>query len=139
MGSPIIRDIGILGMGLWEGEVVNNDRYRSEALLATEVKDPYHGRRESDGTVRIAGMEFTPEKHARTLAAIDRSFRDPYRGTRRRRFFPGDIDVSDAETDAARRAIADAGFEPKDLDAILVQSFLPDQIQPKNDARIAHN
>ncbi len=135
----LIRDIGILGMGLWEGEVVTNDHYGDRYLKGAPIKDPYRGRRSEDGTVRIAGMEFTKEKHPRVLAALERSFQDPYRGTQRRRYFPRDLKVSDAETEAARNAIADAGLTPDDIDAVLVQSFLPDELQPKNAALIAHN
>src|SRR5690348_14977005 len=91
------NDIGILGTGLWQSEAITNDMMRRDARAA-EVKDPYHGRRDDRGVVKIAGMEFTPEKHARTLAAIERSFRDPYRGTKRRRLFPATFKVSDAET-----------------------------------------
>ena len=47
--------------------------------------------------------------------------------------------MSDAETEAARKAIADAGIEPADVGAVLVQSFLPDEVQPKNAGLIAHN
>jgi len=135
----IIRDIGILGMGLWEGEVITNERFAKQALQNAEVKDPYRGRRDERSVVRIAGMEFTPEKHARTLAAIERSFKDPYRGTKRRRYFPADLKISEAETDAARRALADANISPSDVGAILVQSFISDQLQPRNAPLIAHN
>jgi len=132
------NDIGILGTGLWQCEAISNEMMRRDVQQA-EVKDPYHGRRDDSGAVSIAGMVFTPDKHARTLAAIERSFRDPYRGTRRRRIFPPTFKVSDAESDAARRAIADAGMTPADIGALLVQSFLPDDIQPKNQGLVAHN
>ncbi|APR79637.1 3-oxoacyl-[acyl-carrier-protein] synthase, KASIII [Minicystis rosea] len=135
----IIRDIGILGMGLWEGEVITNDHYGDRYLARAQVKDPYRGMRGDDGTVRIAGMVLSPDRYPRAIAAIEQSFRDPYRGTLRRRLFPHDLKVSDAETEAARKAIADAGLTPADIDAVLVQSFLPDQFQPKNSAIIAHN
>jgi 3-oxoacyl-[acyl-carrier-protein] synthase-3 len=135
----IVRDIGIIGMGLWDGEVVTNDRFDQAHFASAPVKDPYRGCRGDDGTIRIAGMEFIPEKHPRTIAAIEKSFLDPFRGTRRRRFFPDEMKVSDAETDAARGALADAGIGPEDVDVLLVQSFLPDEIQPKNAPIIAHN
>jgi 3-oxoacyl-[acyl-carrier-protein] synthase III len=135
----IIQDIGILGMGLWKGEVISNDRFASTHVTGSEVKDPYRGQRSDDGTIRIAGMEFTSDRYARTIAALERSFLDPCRGTQRRRYFPTDLKVSDAESEAARNAIADAGLTPADVGAVLVQSFLPDVIQPKNAALVAHN
>ena len=132
------RDIGIIGMGLWEGEPVTND-YFGTRFAEARVVDPYKGRRTADGTIRVAGLEFTPEKHPRTVAAIAHAFADPFRGARRRRFFPRDLQVSEAETEAARKAIADASLTPDDIDVVLVQSFLPDELHPKNAAKICHN
>jgi 3-oxoacyl-[acyl-carrier-protein] synthase III len=133
----IIRDIGIVGTGLWEGEVVGNDHFQ-RALSTAQVKDPYRGGRGDDGTLRIAGMEFTPDRYPRTIAALEKSFRDPFRGAQRRRYFPSDLKASDAEAEAGAKAIADAGLQPADVGAVLVQSFLPDVIQPKNAALVAH-
>jgi 3-oxoacyl-[acyl-carrier-protein] synthase III len=135
----MIRDVGILGIGLWEGTVVPNGHFSVSSPGSTQVKDPYRGRLSDDGTVRIAGMDFKPDKYARTIAAIQRAFEDPFRGTQRRRFFPRELKVSDAETEAARKALADAAVSPADIGAVLVQSFLPDEVQPKNAAIIAHN
>jgi 3-oxoacyl-[acyl-carrier-protein] synthase-3 len=132
------KDIGIIGMGLWEGEPVTNDRF-GHRLANAQVKDPYKGRRADDGTIRVAGLELTPDRHPRTMAAVAHAFADPFRGTRRRRFFPPDLRVSDAETEAARKAIADAGLAPADIDAVLVQSFLPDELHPKNAGLLCHN
>jgi 3-oxoacyl-[acyl-carrier-protein] synthase-3 len=131
------KDIGIIGMGLWEGEPVTNDHFGAKAEGA-QVKDPYKGRRSDDGTVRVAGLELSPERHPRTLRALAHAFEDPYRGARRRRFFPRDLKVSDAETEAAQKALADAGLGPGDVDAVLVQSFLPDELHPKNAALVCH-
>jgi 3-oxoacyl-[acyl-carrier-protein] synthase III len=135
----IVRDIGIVGMGLWQGEVIHNERFNTARVLDAPVKDPYRGCRSDDGTVRVAGMTFTPDRHRRTIAAIERSFVDPFRCTRRRRFFPDEMKVSDAETEAAKHALADANLTASDIDVLLVQSFLPDEVQPKNSAIIAHN
>lgn len=135
-----IRDIGIIGTGLWDAPPIGNEAYAKAAPVSDgQVKDPYRGARDAQGVVRIAGMAFTPQKYPRTLAAIDRSFRDPFRGTRKRRIFPRDLKTSDAETCAARSALDHAGLQPKDIGALLVQSFLPDEIQPKNQGLVAHN
>ncbi len=134
----IVRDVGILGTGVWEGEIVGNDRFAAH-LSPQQVKDPFRGHRDDSGAVSIAGMTFTKAEHPRTIAAIERSFADPYRGTRRRRLFGSAQKVSDAETEAARNAISDAGLSPDDIDAVLMQSFLPDEMHPKNAALVAHN
>lgn len=135
----IVRDIGIVGVGLWQGEVVTNERFSAARMLDAPVKDPYRGCRSDDGTVRIAGLTLTPHQHRRTIAAIEQSFLDPFRGTRRRRFFADEMKVSDAETEAAQRALADAGLKASDIDVVLTHSFLADEVQPKNAGIIAHN
>src|SRR5688572_17398611 len=135
----IVRDIGIVGVGLWQGEVISNQRFSAARMLDAPVKDPYRGCRSDDGTVRIAGLTLTPGRHRRTIAAIEQSFVDPFRGTRKRRFFPDEMNVSDAETEAAKQAIADAGLTAADIDAVLSHSFLADEVQPKNAGIIAHN
>lgn len=134
----IVRDIGVLGTGMWESEPIGNDRFAYLERHA-EVKDPFRGARGDDGIVRIAGMEFSPDRDPKTLAAIGKSFADPYRGTRRRRYFPDALRVSDAESDAARAALADASITPDQIGAVLVQSFLPDGLCPENFALVAHN
>lgn len=133
-----LAGVGILGTGLWESEPVDNTRFAAEALAGREARDPYRGRKDDGGSVRIAGMELSPAQYPRTLAAIEHAFRDPFRGARRRRYFPADLKTSEAEADAAKHALEDAGLLPSEIDAVLVQSFLPDEIQPKNAALVAH-
>jgi 3-oxoacyl-[acyl-carrier-protein] synthase-3 len=133
----MIRDIGVVGMGLWDGEVITNEVF-PKAQSAVEVRDPYRGCRGDDGVVRVAGAELVPGKHDRTIAAVEYSFTDPFRGARRRRWFPADLPVSDAETEAATKALSDAGLTAKDVDALLVHSFLSDGLSPKNSPLVAH-
>jgi len=135
----IVHDIGVLGTGMWESEPIGNDRFAYLQRQTAEVKDPFRGTRGDDGVVRVAGMEFSPEHDPKTLAAIEKSFADPYRGARRRRYFPDELRPSDAETDAGRAALHDAGVTADQIGAVLVQSFLPDGLSPKNSARVAHN
>lgn len=132
----MIRDIGVVGTGLWESEPIGNEVF-AHLQTGVEVQDPYRGCRDDDGVVRVAGAELHPGEHDRTIAAVERSFTDPFRGAKRRRWFPEDLRVSDAETDAARRALDDAGIGPQDVGAVLVHSFLPDELNPKNGPLIA--
>jgi 3-oxoacyl-[acyl-carrier-protein] synthase III len=134
----IFRDVGVLGTGLWEGEVVDNDALAARLPASKSVQDPFRGRRADDGAIRVAGLELTPETFPRTLAALRESFADPFRGARRRRFFPPELLASSAEAEAAQKALDDAGLAATDVGAILVQSFLPDGLQPKNAALVAH-
>jgi len=132
-----ITDVGILGTGLWEGEPVGNEAF-PEIIRHAGAVDPFRGRRRDDGVVQIAGLELAPPRFARTIAAVERAFADPYRGTRRRRRFPLDLRTSDAEVEAARRALDASGIGPDDVDALFVQSFLPDEIQPDNAPLVAY-
>ncbi len=132
-----IADVGILGTGLWEGAPVGNDAF-PEIIKQARTVDPFRGRRRDDGTVTIAGLELAPPRYARTIAAIERAFADPFRGTRRRRHFPAELRTSDAEVSAARGALEAAGLRADDVDALFVQSFLPDEIRPDNAALVAH-
>lgn len=137
----IARGVGILGTGLWEGPPVGNDAFAWLGQPAggdgVAVKDPFRGARDADGAVRVAGMVFRPGEDDRTLAALERSFTDPFRGARRRRIFPRDLRTSEAEIAAARAALTDARVPAEAIDAVLVQSFLPDEMHPKNAALVA--
>jgi 3-oxoacyl-[acyl-carrier-protein] synthase-3 len=131
-----LRGTGILGLGVWDGPVVTNSAFPDVMRAAIPI-DPYKGRRDESGVIQIAGMELRPETHPRTIAAIQRGFADPFRGSVKRRILPHDMLMSDAEADAGRRALADAKLEPNDIDIVLAQSFMPDQLQPRNAALIA--
>lgn len=102
--TMVTRDIGIVGVGLWDAEPVTNEHFGARETNAP-VRDPYKGRKADDGSIQIAGLTLTPASHPRTIAAVAHAFADPHRGTRKRRFFPRDLKVSEAETEAARRAI----------------------------------
>lgn len=58
--------------------------------------------------------------------------KDPFKGTVERRVFPENIAPSDAETEAGRRAIEDAGLNKDDIDLVMVHSMLQDEIIPGN-------
>lgn len=136
-GPRSLSDVAVIGTGLWQGEPIENAALGPTANTPRQVRDPYRGKPDANGRVKIAGMELDASEYARTIAALGRAFDDPYRGSVRRRFFPRDLKVSEAEADAGRAALVDAGIGPEDVDAVLVQSFLPDEIQPKNAALVA--
>jgi 3-oxoacyl-[acyl-carrier-protein] synthase III len=132
-----LRGIGILGLGVWDGPVVTNAAFPDVSRAAIPI-DPYKGKRDDSGVIRIAGMELHPSSHPRTIAAIQKGFGDPFRGSVRRRILPPDTVMSDVEADAGKRALEDANVSASDVDAVLVQSFMPDQLQPRNAALVAH-
>ncbi len=51
---------------------------------------------------------------------------DPFRGVKQRRRLPDEGISLDLEADAARKALAAAGLEPKDIGLLICTSFLPD-------------
>jgi 3-oxoacyl-[acyl-carrier-protein] synthase-3 len=135
--SPL-HGIGVLGLGLWDGPIVTNDAF-PEVMRSAVPIDPYKGKRGDDGVIHIAGLELRPDTHPRTIAALKRGFNDPFRGSVRRRILPPDLPMSHAEADAGRAALAHAGMDASDIDIVLVQSFLPDQLQPRNAALVANH
>lgn len=70
-------------------------------------------------------------------AAMTPFLRDPFRGSRTRRWFhPGD-DPVDLEADAARAAVAAAGISLADIDLCIVGTFPPPQVNVGNAAYLA--
>jgi 3-oxoacyl-[acyl-carrier-protein] synthase-3 len=63
---------------------------------------------------------------------------DPFLGTRLRRVADPSVTACAAETGAAREALADAGVEPRDVDAVLSSSAVPDRLTPPTAASVAH-
>ncbi len=51
---------------------------------------------------------------------------DPFRGVKQRRRLPPESTSLDLEADAARKALAAAGLEPRDIGLLICTSFLPD-------------
>lgn len=135
----MFSDIGIVGTGLWRGNAVSNEEIVTAQSVSAPIKDPFKGKRSDDGIVRIAGLELRETRYRRALAAIEKNYRDPFRGARRRRIFPDELKVIDAETEAARHAMLDAGLSSSAIDTVLVQSLLPDEILIKNATAICHN
>lgn len=72
------------------------------------------------------------------IVNLTRKERNPFEGIEERRAFPEDTVPSDVETEAARRAILDAGISPDDIDLVLVHSMLQDETIPGNASLVQH-
>ena len=131
----MFKDIGILGTGLWQGPVITNEQIGVKPR--SRVLDPHYGT-SADRPVVVSGLTLSPDQYPRTIEAVRRCYGDPYRGSLRRRLMPAGLSVSDAEAEAGRHALADARLGPGDIGAVLVHSFLPDHLHPRNPALIAH-
>jgi 3-oxoacyl-[acyl-carrier-protein] synthase-3 len=64
--------------------------------------------------------------------------RDPFLGSRRRRVADASVSAVQAEAWAAEGALADAGIEASDLDAIFSWALVPDRIMPSNACGVGH-
>ena len=126
MREPI--GVGILGIGAALPPTVrkndfwpksfnpNGEEERRRTIIAVE--------RAADG----ARSEL-PAEIAQAMAALGD---DPFRGARTRRVIDDDVDASDLEAEAARRAIRAAGLLPTDIDVVIAHSLVPDRLMPSN-------
>ena len=63
---------------------------------------------------------------------------DPFRGATVRRVADPSMSSAEAESLAGKRAIADAGIDPKDIDLVLSWAMVPDRVTPPTAPRVAH-
>jgi len=61
---------------------------------------------------------------------------DPFLGSRERRVAEAEMTSAEAEANAGRAALADAGLEPGDVDAIFSWALVPDRVMPSNACRV---
>lgn len=69
---------------------------------------------------------------------INKTKEDCFEYIKERRVFPPHMLSSDAETEAGRRALKDAGLSPDDVDLVLVHSMVPDELIPNNASLVQH-
>ncbi|MCD9145730.1 3-oxoacyl-ACP synthase III family protein [Streptomyces albireticuli] len=131
-------DIGILGMGMWHGPAVTNDRVAAGCQGEWTVQDPYLGSVDQEGNFRLLGLALPAQQYPRTLAIARRTMSDPFRGAVHRRVFPADMPPSAAEAEAAEEALSSSGVAAGQIGAVLVQSTVPDSPYPSNAALVAH-
>jgi 3-oxoacyl-[acyl-carrier-protein] synthase-3 len=92
---------------------------------------------EQHNLARVWSAPDTSPDTAEHDAAMQPYLSDPFRGSVERRILaPGEL-PSMLELRAARATLAAAGVEPKDVDLMLVGSFLPDRIGTGNSALLA--
>ncbi|MEZ4294063.1 MAG: 3-oxoacyl-[acyl-carrier-protein] synthase III C-terminal domain-containing protein [Polyangiaceae bacterium] len=63
---------------------------------------------------------------------------DPFKGASRRRVADPSLSSADAEALAGKRALADAGISPGDVDLVLSWAMVPDRVTPPTAPRVAH-
>jgi 3-oxoacyl-[acyl-carrier-protein] synthase-3 len=73
------------------------------------------------------------------LRHFEREAGDPFLGTTRRRIAPEQMTAPEAETHAARAALADAGLSASELDVIISWAAVPERIVPPSAPKVAHS
>ena len=74
---------------------------------------------------------------ARVLAAMAQQAVDPFQGVVERRVMPSAMSAVDMEVDAAERAIASAGIDRREIDALFTHTAVPDYLL-SNTACVLH-
>ncbi|HWZ92550.1 MAG TPA: hypothetical protein VNW92_26975, partial [Polyangiaceae bacterium] len=122
----------IAGLGQWFPERIRRNAEWPEAFSAASQK------RQGDRT-----LVDVPSGEANDLALrIVKRFLaeeegDPFLGARERRVADASTTSSEAEAYAASAALADAGLEASQVDAIFSWALVPDRLMPSNACRVA--
>src|SRR6185312_684857 len=110
------------------------------------VRTNEHFRARSEALVReVEARHAASPWHAAASSSASRAFdeamrpyeRDPFRGTVERRVLAPGESIATYEARAARAALDAVGLAPRDVDLLLVGSFLPSQIGVGNAAFLA--
>lgn len=126
------KSVGILGVGSYlPDEVRTNDWWPRSTLDAWAKKDIVAGKQPP-----LENLEAGEKIVVREMAALKN---DTFRGSVERRVLAKSMRPSDAETEAARRAIAHAGIAISDIDFVLSSSFCPDSINVPNSFAVNRN
>ncbi len=123
-----MKSVGILGLGAYLPPHVRTNDYWPASTVAA-----WHERMAAKVTRADAPAPatLTPGMR-RTLAAMAELASDPFRGARERRVMADDMTTSEMEARAAREAIERAGVRADEIDAILLQSPIPEHLVVNN-------
>jgi|HubBroStandDraft_6_1064221.scaffolds.fasta_scaffold34051_3 3-oxoacyl-[acyl-carrier-protein] synthase-3 len=123
----------ILGMGEWRPETV-----RDNSAWPTDF-----GARTTAHQDMSAYLDFRPDGgsdlyDAITARLLGPEVGDPFAGTVHRRVADNEVTSCEAESRAARVALADARVQAGDIDYILSWAGVPDRITPPSAPRVGH-
>ncbi len=119
---------GILGLGTYLPPMIRENDYWPPAF---SQKDEQRRKNDVVDLKRTAAGEAAdvPKEMAEAMLA---HIGDPFRGAKRRHVIADGALVADMESAACKNALAAAGMEPADIDAVLVHSLIPDLLHPSN-------
>jgi 3-oxoacyl-[acyl-carrier-protein] synthase III len=120
----------VAGLGQWFPDRVRTNADWPEAFTAGSrskqgdrtLVDVPQG--ENDGAMRIVRRYLAEEEN------------DPFLGTRERRVADASMTSAEAEANAGRAALEDAGIDASEVDAIFSWALVPDRIMPTNACRV---
>jgi 3-oxoacyl-[acyl-carrier-protein] synthase-3 len=123
----------VAGLGQWFPERIRrNSDWPPEFQAASR-------RRQGDRTLVDLALEGESQRY-RALAAKHLALEsdDPFLGGVERRVAEPGTSSADAESEAARAALADAGQDAGTIDAVFSWALVPDRLMPSNACRVAH-
>lgn len=123
----------VAGLGRWLPERV---RYNAEWS-----EDFVEASRKKQGDRTLVDLNFEEEEDparaiARRYLALEAL--DPFLGCRERRVAEPSMGSAEAEAEAGRAALEDAGIAGDRVDAVLSSALVPDRLMPSNACRVAH-
>ncbi len=117
--TPNGPNVGILGIGTYlPEEVRRNDWWPAEVVERWAQRSS----RQSEDNPVVPPDEVLVRE---AMAALEH---DPFRGAVERRILAADANASDMEIAAGRKASEAAGIDAKDIDLLLVSSWMPDML-----------
>lgn len=122
----------IAGLGQWLPEHVRPNSAWPETFEAQ-----FRARR---GDRTLVDLDFAAEQDVGRVIAmrhLAREADDPFLGCRERRVADAAMTSSEAEAQAARAALADAGVAASAVDVVLSSALVPDRLMPSNASRVA--
>jgi 3-oxoacyl-[acyl-carrier-protein] synthase-3 len=122
---------GILGIGVYVPETVRGNDWWPEHTVAKWRDRPLH-KIENIAIPRTAGVEAA-------LAAMNELRSDPFNGAVQRHVMGPNQTSSEMETEAARRALADAKVDPSEIDAVISYTMCPDYLAGPTGAIVHRN
>jgi 3-oxoacyl-[acyl-carrier-protein] synthase III len=120
----------ISGLGAWLPETVReNSAWPPDFAART--------RRSEKRELVDLGLETgTPSDHV-ALRHFAAEMNDPFLGTTRRRIADDRLTAPEAEANAARAALADAGLHAREIDVVISYSAVPERILPPGAPKVA--
>jgi 3-oxoacyl-[acyl-carrier-protein] synthase III len=122
----------IAGLGQWFPEHVRkNEDWPAEFSAASK-------RRQGDRTLVDVPTDGEPDRHrAIVMRCLAGEADDPFLGGKERRIAEPGSSSAEAEAQAGRAALADAGVAAADVDAVFSWALVPDRLMPSNACRVA--